>query len=256
MLVPVETAAERIADLPRAFALLDVYARLWQAYGPQSWWPGAGGFEMVAGAILTQSAAWANVESALANLKRADALDPHRLLALPEAELGQLVRPSGYYNAKARKLRAFAQMLTDDFAGNLSRLYALPLPRLRERLLTTYGIGPETADDIVLYGAEKPSFVIDTYTRRIFTRLGFRPPRDRYEEWRASFMETLPADAGLYNEYHALIVRHAKVSCRARPLCGDCVLNDCCASAKGYAKRQRTNFPPDTAGRQGRSLDV
>jgi endonuclease-3 related protein len=209
-------------------SLLAIYDLLEAAYGPQGWWPGEGGIEMVAGAILTQNTAWPNVERALANLRAAGALDPEALLALPEVELAQLIRPSGSFNAKARTLRAFAQMLAQDFRGRLDLLLALPLNKLRPRLLTTYGIGPETADDIVLYGAGQASFVVDAYTRRIFGRLGIMPADDRYETWRRLFVDALPSDAPLFNEYHALIVRHAKVSCRTRPRCEACVLRSLC----------------------------
>lgn len=217
--------------------LVDVFLRLDRAYGPQNWWPGSGGFEMIAGAILTQSAAWTNVERALANLRRAGALEPAKLLAFDEAELALLVRPSGYYLSKARKLRAFARLLVQEFNGDPSQLFLQPMEVLRNTLLSTYGIGPETADDIILYGANQPSFVIDAYTRRVFTRLGVEPHRDRYEDWRSLFMSNLPANAALFNQYHALIVCHAKRSCSKRPRCSGCTLASICPSASPARSR-------------------
>ena len=210
-------------------ALRDVYERLHAAYGPQGWWPGDSAFEVIVGAILTQSAAWGNVEKALANLKARGVLSPRALHQLDEAEVAALIRPSGYFNAKARKLKAFIEMLYERFDGHLHCLLRVEIDELRRLLLATHGIGPETADSIVLYAAGRPSFVIDGYTRRAFARLGVVPELDTYEGWRAMFMEALPADAALFNEYHALIVRHGKDVCRKRePLCGACVLREVC----------------------------
>jgi len=208
--------------------LLDIYDRLYAAYGPQHWWPGDSAFEIIAGAILTQSAAWSNVEQALVKLKAAGALSPEGIAALPEAELARLVRPSGYFNAKARKLKAFVGLLERDYAGELDAMLASPADDLREALLRTHGIGPETADSILLYAAGRPVFVIDAYTRRTFSRLGFDPERDTYAGWQRLFAESLPASAPLFNEYHALIVRHGKDVCRKRPLCGECPLSSIC----------------------------
>jgi endonuclease-3 related protein len=216
--------------------LLTVFRRLLAAYGPRGWWPGAAApFEVVAGAILTQNTAWANVERALERLRAAGALNVAGVRALPEPALAELLRPAGYFNAKARKLKAFIEMLDLEFGGSLDALLALPLKELRARLLTTWGIGPETADDIVLYAAGKPSFVVDAYTIRIFTRLGITPQTDgrtpRYEDWRRLFMEHLPADVPLFNEYHALIVAHGNQTCRPMPRCAGCPLRDLCQMA-------------------------
>jgi endonuclease III related protein len=213
--------------------LLEIFDRLLAAYGRQGWWPGSGGFETIAGAILTQSAAWSNVERALDRLRAAKALAPDAMLALDESDLAELIRPSGYYNSKARKLIAFCRMVEEDFGGELNSLLSQEPEELRDRLLATYGIGPETADDIVLYAAGAPTFVVDAYTRRLFGRLGIKPERDEYEAWRSMFMSHLPRDAQLYNEYHALIVRHAKISCMKQPACGACVLSDACVAANG-----------------------
>jgi endonuclease-3 related protein len=213
--------------------LLGVYERLMGEYGPQGWWPGETAFEVIVGAILTQSAAWTNVERALDNLKAAAALSPEGLDALDEGEVARLIRPSGYFNAKARKLKAFVEMVQERFGGDLDALLALPADELRAFLLATHGIGPETADSIVLYAAGQPSFVIDTYTRRMFGRIGVRPVHDTYEGWRALFMAALKAGAMLYNEYHALIVAHGKGVCRKAPICGECVLRDLCETGRG-----------------------
>ncbi len=207
---------------------LRVYRRLYRAYGPQQWWPGDGPFEVIVGAILTQSAAWTNVEKALANLKDRGVLSPQGLEESDEAELARLVRPAGYFNAKARKLKAFAALLSERFGGELERLLAAPAADLRPLLLATHGIGPETADAILLYAAGRPVFVIDAYTRRLFRRLGLAPRADGYDAWQRLFMDSLPPDPALFNEYHALIVRHGKEVCRARPLCASCPLRAVC----------------------------
>jgi len=217
--------------------LLELYQTLFDAYGPQRWWPGdQDPFVVVVGAILTQTTAWANVERALANLREADLLSAGALLSAPEEELARVIRPAGYYNAKARRLKLFVEMLHERFDGRLERLFALPVAELRQALLATHGIGPETADDIILYAARKPVFVIDAYTRRILSRLGLRPARDDYAGWQALFMDALPPDVALFNEYHALLVRHAKVACRKVPLCGDCPLVPSCPT--GQARQQ------------------
>ncbi len=212
--------------------LPDVYDRLYAAYGPQGWWPGETPFEVIAGAILTQSAAWTNVERAIANLKAAGALSPEGLAAISEAGLAALIRPSGYFNAKARKLKAFMRLLDESFGGDLPKLLAVPAAELRQLLLATHGIGPETADSIVLYAAGRPSFVADAYTRRIFSRLGIAPEADGYDGWRELFMRALPAETALFNEYHALIVRLGKEVCRRTPRCAVCPLRAICSTGE------------------------
>jgi endonuclease-3 related protein len=211
--------------------LLDVYDRLYAAYGPQHWWPGDSAFEVIVGAILTQSAAWTNVEKALNNLKVAGALSPEAIDELPQGELARLVRPSGYYNAKARKLKAFVTLLDRGYGGDFETMLTAPTEELREALLSTHGLGPETADSILLYAAGRPVFVIDAYTRRTFSRLGFAPERDTYDGWQGLFVESLPLSAPLFNEYHALIVRLGKGACRKQPLCRDCPLSSICPVA-------------------------
>lgn len=204
--------------------LIDVYERLYTAYGPQCWWPGETPLEIIVGAILTQSAAWTNVEKALSNLTAAGALSPEGLRALAEDELAALIRPSGYFKAKARKLKAFVALLDERYGGDLDRMLASPVDEVRAALLATYGIGPETADSILLYAGGQPLFVIDAYTRRTFSRLGWLPASDGYHVWQRLFMRALPSDAPLFNEYHALIVRHGKEVCRKRPMCARCPL--------------------------------
>jgi endonuclease III related protein len=184
------------------------------------------------GAILTQSAAWTNVEKALANLRAAGALSPEGLRALSERELAALIRPSGYFNAKARKLKAFVTLLDGRFGGDLGHLLAAPGDELRALLLATHGIGPETADSVLLYAAGRPYFVIDAYTRRILSRVGIAPQADTYAAWQALVTGALPPDAGLFNEYHALLVEHAKRSCRPVPRCGGCVLREVCVTGQ------------------------
>ena len=232
-------AGESQAALTNSIAdkLLEVYRRLYAAYGPQHWWPADSPFEVVVGAILTQSAAWVNVEKAIDNLRAVGILSPQGLLKVSPDELARLVYPAGYYNAKARKLKAFLEMLFDRHGGQLGALFALPLPELRQELLATHGIGQETADSISLYAAEKPSFVIDAYTRRVFSRLGLAPARDSYASWQALFSDALPPDVQLFNEYHALIDRHAKTVCCKAPLCDRCCLGDICRLAMGTTSR-------------------
>ena len=215
-------------------ALLAVYRRLLDAYGPQGWWPGSGDpFEIVAGAVLTQAVSWKNVELALANLRRAGALTVPALHALDDSSLAALIRPSGYHTVKARRLRAIVRLIVEEHGGDLGRLLALPLGELRPLLLGTYGIGEETADDILVYAAGLPSFVVDAYTVRLFTRLGLAPAGSRYRDWQAYFMAHLPADAALFNEYHALIVRHGVLRCRKRaPVCLGCPLLDRCPTGQ------------------------
>ncbi len=209
-------------------ALADIYRRLLDRFAPQHWWPADEPFEVIIGAILTQSAAWGNVEKAIGNLRGAGALSPRALRKLPRAKLAELVYPCGYYNAKALKLKAFALWLGNHYNDDLDRLFALNAEDLRQQLLSVHGVGPETADSIILYAAGKPVFVIDAYTRRIISRLGLAPEKESYAAYQALFTKNLPPDAQLYNEYHALLVCLGKNVCRRQPLCADCCLNDIC----------------------------
>ena len=210
--------------------LLEIYHRLLSCYGPQHWWPADDAFEVIVGAILTQSAAWTNVEKAISNLKAAGALTAAALLAIPCDRLAALIRPCGYYNAKAGKIKAFVERLESRYGGDLERLFTLDTAELRQELLTVHGIGDETADSIILYAARKPVFVIDAYTRRILRRLALAPSGDSYGAFQALFTENLPQDEGLYGEYHALLVRHGKEVCRKAPRCSACCLRELCPS--------------------------
>ena len=200
-----------------------IYQELLDHHGPQHWWPGDSPFEVMVGAVLTQNTAWVNVERAIHNLKSRDALDPQAILRLGQAELADLLRPSGYFNVKARRLRALCEFLEEN-----PDLESLGDATLRDCLLAVHGIGPETADDILLYAFERPVFVIDSYTRRLFSRLGLVEGAPGYEALRMRFERALPADVGLFNEYHALIDHHAKQVCRPQPECLNCCLNGLC----------------------------
>ena len=208
--------------------LLDVYRRLLHAYGPQNWWPGDSPFEIIVGAILTQATSWTNVEKAINNLKQARLLSPQGLKDVPTGELAALIRPSGYFNVKARRLKAFINHLWDNHDGNLDAMLDADAPALRQELLSINGIGEETADDILLYAANKPNFVIDAYTRRILERLGANGDASSYADYQQLFHQSLPADARLFNEYHALLVQHGKDVCRPTPRCEKCCLREIC----------------------------
>jgi endonuclease-3 related protein len=212
--------------------LLEIYRRLYGAYGPQHWWPGESAFEVVIGAILTQSAAWVNVEKALANLKSARVMSAEGMRDVPEARLAELLRPSGYFNMKAKKVKAFIDHLWSRHDGDLGRMLSQETEALGEELLSIWGIGEETADDIVLYAANKPVFVIDAYTRRVFGRLGLGGAARSYGEWQVLFHSSLPRDAVLFNEYHALLVRHGKDVCRKEPKCEGCSLREVCEAGR------------------------
>ncbi len=206
----------------------NIYQRLVAAYGAQHWWPAREPFEVMVGAILTQSAAWLNAEKAIAGLRAAGALSPEAIRRLPLSELALIIRPCGYYNAKALKLKSLAYWLGNDYSDDIDRLVAGSTEELRRQLLAIHGIGQETADSILLYAAAKPVFVIDAYTRRIISRIGLAPDSNRYAAYQRLFMDNLPADARLFNDYHALLVRLAKDACRKKPDCRRCALNDIC----------------------------
>lgn len=208
-----------------------IHDRMLAAYGEQGWWPADTSFEVIVGAVLTQNAAWTNVEYALANLRAADALAPEVILGLDPSELGRLIRPSGYFNVKARRLQAVCRFVQEQ--GGIEALAQWETGALREALLAVHGIGHETADDIMLYGFRRPVFVIDAYTRRIFSRLGLFEGREAYEDLRRAFEHALPADPELYKEYHALIVQHAKSACSVRPRCPSCCLRRRCPVGRG-----------------------
>jgi endonuclease-3 related protein len=204
--------------------LLRVYGVLRKAFGHQKWWPGDTPFEVMIGAILTQNTAWTNVEKAILNLKKAGKLSFEALRQVPLKKLSQLIRPAGYFNVKADRLKCFMDFLGRECRGDLSKLKRETMPMLREKLLAVKGVGPETADSILLYALNKKSFVIDAYTKRIFSRHGLAVDRETYERWREIFMRALPASRDLYNDFHAQIVRTAKDHCRKVPRCEGCPL--------------------------------
>jgi len=204
-----------------------VYRLLLAHYGPQHWWPADSPFEVMVGAILTQNTAWTNVERGLERLCERTLLQARAILSLPVDELAECLRPVGYFNVKSKRLRAFCRTYLE--AGGLDGLRALATEELRRWLLGIHGIGPETADDMLLYAFERPVFVVDAYTRRIFARLGVLTGNPDYETIRRGFETALGQDISMFNEYHALIVRHGKTVCRrTRPRCAQCCLCELC----------------------------
>jgi len=209
--------------------LENIYQRLYSHFGPQHWGPGETPFEIIVGAILTQSAAWSNVEKAILRLKQADVLSPQAMQMVPQSELAELVHSCGYYNMKAKKLLAFVEWLCLRYDGSLDKLFDRPLTPLRRELLAVYGIGEETADSILLYAGQKPIFVIDAYTRRIADRLQLPVAGTHYADYQDLFMRCLPARQALFNEYHALLVAQGKNYClKSSPRCDGCCLKDLC----------------------------
>ncbi|MDD2320782.1 MAG: endonuclease III domain-containing protein [Geobacteraceae bacterium] len=208
--------------------LLEIFDTLLDTYGERFWWPAETPFEVCVGAILTQNTNWGNVEKAIANLKREGLLSLQSLRDVATERLAELIRPAGYFNVKSVRLKDFIAWLFARYGGSLDALFAGDLAAVRETLLQVRGIGPETCDSILLYAGHKPSFVVDAYTKRLFSRLDLISPTASYDQVRDLFMASLPNDAPLYNEYHALIVEHCKQRCRTRPLCGGCPLSPCC----------------------------
>ena len=209
--------------------LIAVYDKLSKHFGPRHWWPGDSGLEVCIGAVLTQNTAWKNVEKAIANLKKSVKMELHPLMAMPEKKLAGLIRPSGYYNLKAKRLRALLSFLAGCNSGDWRNyLRKQKLEAARKKLLTVYGIGPETADSILLYAAQRKTFVIDTYTLRFGGRYGLFPKKTTYENARQFFMQKLPSRVKLYNEYHALIVTLGHNYCKPKPLCTECPLGRKC----------------------------
>jgi len=202
-----------------------IYQKLYSSFGHQHWWPAKSPFEVMVGAILTQNTNWANVEKAIRNLKKHRVLFPKGLYGLTEKQLAELIRPAGYYNVKARRLREFLTFLFREYHGSVRKMFSVDARRLRQQLLCVNGIGPETADSILLYALKKPVFVIDAYTRRIFSRHKFVSEGAGYDELQNLFMDYLKTDTKLFNEYHALIVRLGKGFClKNKPRCAVCPL--------------------------------
>lgn len=214
------------ADSQAQLPVLDQHYRaLFDAYGPQHWWPGRTRFEVIVGAILTQSTSWYNVEAAIRNLRAARMLTPSEIEAVSVVKLARLIRPSGYFRQKAKKLKAFARFLFHTYSGSLSKMFRAPTRVLREQLLAVHGIGPETADSILLYAGNHAVFVVDAYTRRILERHNLATPKHSYEEIRSLFESNLPRDPQLFNEFHALIVHTGKHFCRkSEARCSSCAL--------------------------------
>jgi len=215
-----------ISFTPSASALQQVYGLLFEAYGEQHWWPGETPFEIIVGAVLTQNTAWVNVEKAIANLKSAHRLTLDALIGLDNDALAELIRPSGYFNIKARRLKSLCEFL--HAGGGVSAFDRVPIAVLRKDLLGVHGVGRETADDILLYAYNRPVFVIDAYTRRIFSRLGLARGDEDYEVLRQGFEQALGPNVEQFSEYHGLIVRHAKDFCSKKPRCSGCCLAEIC----------------------------
>lgn len=206
--------------------LLRIYSALLKAFGHQGWWPASSRFEVMVGAILTQNTAWTNVEKAIANLRREGLLNLKRLDKIPHRRLAKLIRPAGYFNIKAKRLKSFICFLKESSRGNLDRLFRIPLDRLRHRLLAVHGVGPETADSILLYAGGKPIFVIDAYTKRFLIRHKLARGKPSYDEMQDLFMKNLPRSVELFKDYHAQIVQLGKTYCRKTPRCLSCPLRD------------------------------
>jgi len=212
--------------------VLRMYDELFRTYGPQHWWPGETPLEVITGAILTQNTAWGNVERAIRNLKRARLLSVKGLAGTSQRRLARLIRPSGYFNQKAVKLRAFINLLRDEYGGRLRRMDRERTPALRRKLLAVHGIGPETADSILLYAFGRRAFVVDTYTTRILSRHNLVPADASYHEVQRFMAGSIPRSARLYNEFHALIVRAGKEFCGKIPRCVECPLRHFSRQAK------------------------
>ena len=209
---------------PKGRILVEMYERLLRTLGPRHWWPGESPFEVIVGAILTQNTSWTNVEKAIDNLKKAGVLSPLGIRGLDKNELAQIIKPSGFYRLKASRLKRFVDFFYDGFDGDVMQMRSHDLHSLRERLLKVDGIGPETADSILLYALEKPIFVVDAYTKRIFSRHNLISEKWSDEEVQGMVMGELGRDVGIYNEFHALLVFLGKHWCRKSPRCDGCPL--------------------------------
>lgn len=206
-----------------------IFFKLFHRFGNQNWWPGETIFEIIVGAILTQNTSWKNVEKAIENLKKNDLLSPEKLYVLNESVLANLIKPAGFFNIKAKRLKNFLNFLKE-WSFDLNKVKHIP--NLREKLLQIKGIGKETADSILLYAFEKPFFVIDAYTKRIFSRIGVLNEKESYDTFQALFHNNLVSDVKLFNEYHALIVKLAKEYCRKKPVCLPCPIKELCQYGK------------------------
>jgi endonuclease-3 related protein len=227
--VPIRQRARLYAHATPAPGKLPIlpqyFDALFRAHGEQHWWPGRTPFEIIVGAILVQNTTWVNAARAIANLRNAKLLTPSAIESVPQPKLARLIRSSGYFRQKARKLKAFVTFLRKEYRGSLAAMFRTPTATLRQQLLAVHGIGPETADSILLYAGKHPVFVVDAYTRRILQRHGLAAGNESYEEIRRLVEKSLPNDPQLFNEFHALIVHTGKNYCRSRaPLCSQCAL--------------------------------
>jgi endonuclease-3 related protein len=220
-------AGSRMDDVLR-----ELYRKLFDAFGPQGWWPGDSPFEVILGAILTQNTNWRNVAQVIAGLKEEGLLEPRALRQMPDAELARRLKPSGYFNIKARRVKNFLDFFACHFHDSVAEMAGKDLETLRPALLTVKGIGPETADSILLYALHKPTFVVDAYTYRVLSRHHLAPEACSYDELQALFMENLPPEVPLYQEFHALLVQVGKEFCRPAPRCPACPLHDWLISGK------------------------
>ena len=215
--------------------LLEIYEQLLDYFGAQNWWPADSPFEMIVGAILTQNTSWENTSRAITNLKSNRLMSPSELSSVPDTDLEELIRPTGYYRQKTKRLKNFLTYLNVTYNGNLWNLFKLDIVEMRHALLSINGIGQETADSIILYGAGKPTFVIDKYTVRIFTRIGFLEETVGYDAAKAFFEENLPHEVCLFNEYHALIVALGNSVCKkSAPNCPRCPISNKCKTGALY----------------------
>ena len=204
--------------------LKEIYQLLLKAYGPQKWWPAESPLEVMVGAVLTQNTNWQGVEKAIANLKRLNLLDPHKLKAIPTEELSRLIKPAGYFNLKARRLKNLIGMVVEAYGGDLDAMGQAETAQLRQELLQVNGVGPETADSILLYAFHNPIFVVDAYTYRVISRHALIEEEVNYQALQDFFMQYLPLDVDMFNEYHALLVRVGKLHCKRRARCEGCPL--------------------------------
>jgi endonuclease-3 related protein len=221
-----------------------IYQTLFNRFGPQSWWPGETPFEVIVGAILTQNTNWGNVEKAIRNLKRDNALTPEGLNTISARHLATLIRPSGYFNIKAKRLKNFMSFLFEGYGGSVEKMMKEPLETLRPKILSVNGIGPETADSILLYALGKPVFVVDAYTRRLLYRHGLIERTADYHAMQRLLTDHMPRDLALFNEYHALIVRVGKEFCKPKPACETCPLNAVHYSLKHRCQTCHRFLPP------------
>ena len=206
--------------------LISIYKKLFKSFGPQNWWPGDTPFEVAVGAILTQNTNWGNVEKAINNLKKEKVLNAKAIHEMPVNRLASLIRPAGYFNVKAKRLKAFIDFLMNDYHGSMRNMRKEKIHSLRKKLLDVNGIGPETADSILLYALDKPIFVIDAYTKRVLSRHNILGHDEAYEKFQELFHSALKKDVKLFNEYHALFVRVGKTFCKPTPRCEECPLRN------------------------------